>query len=231
MQGKKATNKRKNGIREALNPPAVAPARGVAHPWPPEAREAGINAYLATGSYRAASAATGIPVPTLHLWMRDPANEHVLDEARRIHARAAAVDAQAVWRQATAHVAEALENGDWRVSPKGDAIRLPVSAKDAAYIASIMADKGKQWGELAFGGQAPAELSPERAEHLAREILRIDRELERRQTVDITPAEQAQEPTQRHQNTHRAQPVTTAASAADSSSSDVGGAGDDDGRQ
>lgn len=139
---------------------------------------------------------TGIPIGTLHAWMRDPANEHVLDEARRIHARAAAVDAQAVWRQATAHIADALENGDWRISPKGDAIRIPVSSKDAAYIASVMADKGKQWGEMAYGGQAPADLSPERAEQLAREILRIDRELERRQTVDVTPTEQAQEPTQ-----------------------------------
>lgn len=154
--------------------------------WPPEARAAAVNAYLALGSVHKASAATGICKTTIAEWLHDPANEQLLDEARRIHARAAAVDAQAVWRQATAHVADALENGDWRISPKGDAIRIPVSAKDAAYIAGTMADKARQWGELAYGGQAPADLSPERAEQLAREILRIDRELERRQTVETT---------------------------------------------
>jgi len=166
------------------------PARIIAHvpkkPWTPEARTAGVNAYLATGSVRKAAELTGIPKSTIEDWLADPANEQILDEARRIHARAAAVDAQAVWRQATAHVADALENGDWRISPKGDAIRIPVSAKDAAYIAGTMADKARQWGELAYGGQAPADLSPERAEQLAREILRIDRELERRQTVETT---------------------------------------------
>lgn len=141
---------------------------------------------MATGSSLKAAALTNIPAATIREWLSDPANEQTLDEARRIHARAAAVDAQAVWRQATAHVADALENGDWRISPKGDAIRIPVSAKDAAYIAGTMADKARQWGELAYGGQAPADLSPERAEQLAREILRIDRELERRQTVETT---------------------------------------------
>ena len=154
--------------------------------WTAEARAAGVSAYLSTGSLLKAAALTGIPKSTIDEWLHDPANEQLLDEARRIHARAAAVDAQAVWRQATAHVADALENGDWRISPKGDAIRIPVSAKDAAYIAGTMADKARQWGELAYGGQAPADLSPERAGQLAREILRIDRELERRQTVETT---------------------------------------------
>jgi hypothetical protein len=158
-------------------------------PWPPEARAAGLNAYLATGSVYTAADVTGIPKSTIHEWLRDPANEHILDEARRIHARAAAVDAAAVWKLATDHISDALQNGDWRLSPKGDPIRMPVSAKDAAYIAGTMADKSRQWGELAYGGQAPADLSPEKAEALAREILRIDREMERRNTVDITTPE------------------------------------------
>ena len=197
--------------------------------WPAEAREAGINAYLALGSLRKASAATGIPVTTLHDWLHDPANEQILDEARRIHARTAATDAQAVWKAATAHVADALENGDWRISPKGDAIRIPVSAKDAAYIAGTMADKAKQWGEMAHGGQAPADLSPERAEQLAREILRIDKELERRRTVDITPTLETQEPTQPDQETTTGgmarwqQPARQAAAGSDG---DVGADGD-----
>jgi len=158
-------------------------------PWPPEARAAGLNAYLATGSVFKAADVTGIPKSTIHEWLRDPANEHILDEARRIHARAAAVDAAAVWKLAIDHISDALLNGDWRLSPKGDPIRMPVSAKDAAYIAGTMADKSRQWGELAYGGQAPADLSPEKAEALAREILRIDREMERRNTVDITTPE------------------------------------------
>lgn len=155
--------------------------------WTDEARAAGINAYLAAGTLSAASGMTGIPITTLHDWLRDPANEQIIDEAKRIHARRASVDAGAVWQLATAALTERLEEGDWRVSPKGDAIRLPVSARDLAFIADRMATKAKEWAEIAHGGTAPVDLSPEKAEALAREILRIDRELQRRNTVDVSP--------------------------------------------
>lgn len=152
-------------------------------PWSVDARTAGLNAYLATGSVFKAAELTKIPKSTIHEWLRDPANEQILDEARRIHARAAAIDAAAVWKLAIDHVADAFVNGDWRLSPKGDPIRMPISAKDAGYLASIMADKSQRWAEQAYGAQAPQDLSPEKAEALAREILRIDKEMERRTAV------------------------------------------------
>ena len=189
LQGEKAMPRKK--IAPDKSDKRTHEVMPAGRPWPPEARAAGLNAYLATGSVFKAADVTGIPKSTIHEWLRDPANEHILDEARRIHARAAAVDAAAVWKLATDHISDALQNGDWRLSPKGDPIRMPVSAKDAAYIAGTMADKSRQWGELAYGGQAPADLSPEKAEALAREILRIDREMERRNTVDITTSQDA----------------------------------------
>jgi hypothetical protein len=154
--------------------------------WTPEAVTAGLNAYLASGTLELASQLTGIPGTTISRWLHDPKNEPILDEARRLHARKAAVDAGAVWSLAIEQLTDRLREGDWRVSPTGGAIRIPVSAKDLAYISDRMAQRAQSWAEVASGGTAPADLSPEKAEALAREILRIDRELQRRTTVETT---------------------------------------------
>jgi hypothetical protein len=130
-----------------------------------ERREA-VREYLLRGSYVAVEEALGVPRQTVAGWKHDQREWWEKTVAQLIVEIEG--DYRPGWVRVLGKAVEAMEDrldhGDTKVTKEG-AIKVPVSAKEAAVIAGIAADKLKQFG---IGTPAKGETAEERQERLRR---------------------------------------------------------------
>lgn len=98
------------------------------------------KAYLATGTWNAASKHTGIPVDTIKTWGRKDYWPIILEDINYLKNIETDRQLSQLMEKALSESLDRLEKGD-TVIVKGELVRKPVSARDAALIAAIAYDK------------------------------------------------------------------------------------------
>lgn len=114
-------------------------ARGSAHDM--ETRMEAAVAWLITGSTLEASKLCNVPQRTIHDWTKTAWWEDLLIEARSVKQQ----ELDALWtgliHDATGELRDRVRNGEQKLDRKGEVRRIPVCAKDLAFIASIAVEK------------------------------------------------------------------------------------------
>ncbi len=124
--------------------------------------------YITIGSIARAARESNVDPQTLRKWVSDEDNAYLLNELRDRIMTELVEASRAVALLAVEKVREKLESGN-------------VSAKDAGILFGIASDKIVRFATLPKAASAvPMIASPDKAEALAREILRINQEMDRR---------------------------------------------------
>ena len=153
--------------------------------WTQKDVQRALEAYIVTGSIRAAERETGVPNPTICLWLSDSKNQQLLDTLAREAARNASYRAGALFAQHLEQIQDRLTHGDEVVSPKGEVVRRLMSGRDLAFSASVLASEARAWAAVAASTSAPTDISHERLLELEETYARARAELERRRSIEI----------------------------------------------
>jgi len=97
--------------------------------------------YAETLSRTAASKRTGIPESTIQTWLDEDGSETVLNDLRQAIRREMAFKCAEVAVLAVDAARDRIANGDHKVLSSGEIVRVPVTAKDATYVAGMMIDR------------------------------------------------------------------------------------------
>lgn len=101
---------------------------------------AAAKAYLATGTWNSAAKLTGIPVDTIKRWGRKDYWPIILEDINYLKNIETDRQLSNLMEKALSESLDRLEHGDYVVA-KGEVVRKPVTARDAALIAAIAYDK------------------------------------------------------------------------------------------
>jgi len=117
-------------------------AKGMAQGnYPVSVQQQAALLYAVTGSLELASEKSGVPIPIIKNWSREPWFGIILQEFR--HENLAKLDAAFtdVIDLAVKEIKERIENGDYHVTRNGQVVRSPVSMRDLAIVQAINIDK------------------------------------------------------------------------------------------
>lgn len=97
--------------------------------------------YAETLSRTAASKQTGVPESTIQSWLDQEGSEAVLNDLRQAIRREIAFKCAEVAVLAVDAARDRVANGDFKVLASGEQVRVPITAKDATYVAGMMIDR------------------------------------------------------------------------------------------
>lgn len=100
-----------------------------------------LSVYAETLNVSEAARVTGIPKTTISEWIGTEESEASLDILRSALRHELAFKCAQASALAVETIIDRLQNGDVKVLPSGEQVRVPVAAKDAGYLASTMIDR------------------------------------------------------------------------------------------
>lgn len=106
-------------------------------------REAAVAVYVAEGTYKAASDATGISADTIRAWkLRNAAWwEEAAERARAEYAPVHDAAIRQTMEASLEQLRDRVLNGDYVLDKEGNQVRMPVKARDLVIAAGTMFDK------------------------------------------------------------------------------------------
>lgn len=105
--------------------------------YSPEDHWIAASAILTAPSEAAAARMAGIPVHTLRYWIKQDWFQEILGKIRQEHERVYLATAHAIVMKGMKRAVDALEHGEVVIDKNGNERMKPVTAKDAAVIASM----------------------------------------------------------------------------------------------
>jgi hypothetical protein len=124
-----------------LTAPVEAPALSPSGTWPLASRYLALGVYAETGSFTTASRETGIPRKTIEVWANSDDGANFLSEVSQAIRVNYAHCITGMVGKALRVLDESLARGDPHVDKYGRVTYVPLKAKDAAVVASILIDK------------------------------------------------------------------------------------------
>jgi hypothetical protein len=100
-----------------------------------------LSVYAETLNTAESERVTGIPRNTVHTWVATEEGQAQIDSLRAAIRYQLAYKCVEVSRKAIEVIQDRLDHGDHKIGKDGELVRVPVTAKDAATIASMAIDK------------------------------------------------------------------------------------------
>ena len=100
-----------------------------------------LSVYAETLNTAEAERIAGVPQSTVHSWVATEEGQAQVDSLRAAIRYQMAYKCVEVSQSALDVIKDRLADGDWKIGKDGELIRVPVTAKDAATIASMAIDK------------------------------------------------------------------------------------------
>lgn len=109
--------------------------------FPEEKRVEAAAIYATTGSLPRTAELTGVPVGTLQYWRKQEDFQALLREVWAENNEKVDAKFTAIIEKALEGVLDRLENGDYKLTARGELKRVPISAKDLSLVQAINVDK------------------------------------------------------------------------------------------
>jgi len=107
-----------------------------------EEKALALSIYAETGSVDTAAQETGLPATTVRNWIdRDPEIDSKLEALRRVLRERMAHKYATIAIESAEALLDRVRNGDYRVDKNGETTRVPVLARELAFITSVAGDK------------------------------------------------------------------------------------------
>jgi hypothetical protein len=149
--------------------------------------------YAVTGSLQRASELSGVPIHTLQSWRREDAFQELLREVWQENNEKIDAKFTEIIEKSLNAILDRLDNGDYKVTPRGDVKRVPISAKELSLVQAINVDKRQLLRGLptsrSESGDTGTQKTVDRLEKLAETFESLARLGRKPLTLDVTDAE------------------------------------------
>lgn len=148
-----------------------------------------VVAFLAIGNMAIVADATGIPHDRLRQWKQLPWWKDIEAQVRNQHRVEVTGKLNKIIDKAAKVIEDRLENGDYRVSKKGELLRIPVNAKTAGDILAKSIDKHVLMEKIAERPDIQEEAVADRLESIAKRLIEASKVKRSINVIDVTPEE------------------------------------------
>jgi len=100
-----------------------------------------LSVYAETMSVAEASRASSIPYTTIDSWIKEEGTDSTLESLRTALRSAIAHKCASAAAYAVDVIQDRLTNGDYKLNKDNELVRVPISGKDAGYLAAQMIDR------------------------------------------------------------------------------------------
>jgi hypothetical protein len=109
--------------------------------FPEEKKIEAATVYAVTGSLQRAAELSGVPIHTLRSWRSQDDFQKLLQEVWQENNEKIDAKFTAIIEKSLEAIIDRLDNGDFKVTPRGDIKRVPISAKELSLVQAINVDK------------------------------------------------------------------------------------------
>lgn len=147
-------------------------AKGIARGmFPEEKRIEAATVYAVTGSLQRASELSGVPIQTLRSWRAQDDFQSILKEVWQENNEKIDAKFTEIIEKSLVAIIDRLDNGDFRLTSRGELKRVPIAAKELSLVQAINVDKRQLLRGLptsrADAGNAVSQKTVEQLERLA----------------------------------------------------------------
>lgn len=129
-------------LKDFISPETLEMVNRYCDKWTPDHRLQACLYYMILGSSYKVAGMTGIPPNTVRNWMQTPWWKELTKEVRKAQQDKLDIRMTEIIHAATEGIMDRINNGDYRISPKGDVIRVPMSSRDLSVAGvAVMYDK------------------------------------------------------------------------------------------
>jgi hypothetical protein len=109
--------------------------------YPEEMRIKAVTIYAATGNFATTADLCKVPEHTVRYWRKQEWFQVLLMEIREENNEAIDAKFTDIVESAIEQISDRVKNGDFRISKKGEVVRVPVGVRDLSLVAAINIDK------------------------------------------------------------------------------------------